>query len=460
VRHRNRSRSEFGRRGSTRGGKRLGTTLSGSQTVQTLGCNIFILVLNMATSFMLSRALGPGGRGEVAAAMLWPPLFVYLFGLGITSSVVFFAASSGFQSKVLASASALALVQGLAGAAIGFFLLPLLLASQHANVVAAGRVYLLVVPISLVTLCATGVLQGSRRILAFNGVRLIVPGGYLAGALVLVFLHVVTPLTIVLLHLLLNLATLSACVVALGAVLRQADFRPSLAYVKRLVRYGVKVQLGDTSQLANLRLDQVLMAAWLRPRELGLYVVAVNASSLVSLVSTAVRMVSVPSIAQLEGSGARMSLVGSTFREYWIVSLFGTLVLAILLPYALPVFFGSPFSPAVAPAEVLLVASFALGAKDVLSGAAQALGDPWLGSRAELVSLPVTVVLLFVLIPRDGIMGAAISSLAAYATQLAVTVVGFRVRHGLATADLLLPNRRDLAALRRSWLHVLLGRGA
>jgi len=443
-----------------RGGKRLIATLSGSHTLQTLGCNIFILVLNMGTSFMLARALGPSGRGEVAAAMLWPPLFAYLFALGITSSVVFFAASSGSQSRLLASASVLALIQGLAGAAVGFFLLPLLLASQHANVVDAGRVYLLVVPISLVTLCAVGVLQGSLRILAFNVVRLILPAGYLAGALLLVFLHVATPLTIVLLHVLLSIATLIACFLALRAVLRQADFRPSLVYVKRVVRYGIKVQLGDTSQIANLRLDQILMAAWLRPRELGLYVVAVSASNLLSLVSTAVRMVSVPSIAQLEEHGARVSLVGKTFREYWIVSLFGTLVLAFFLPYAIPVFFGAPFSPAVAPAEVLLVASFALGAKDVLSGAAQGLGDPWLGSRAELGSLPVTVVLLLVLIPRDGIMGAAISSLAAYGTQLAVTVVGFKVRHGLRSTELLCPNRHDIVALGQSWRRVFKGGGA
>nr|MDQ6925802.1 polysaccharide biosynthesis C-terminal domain-containing protein [Candidatus Eremiobacteraeota bacterium] len=127
----------------------------------------------------------------------------------------------------------------------------------------------------------------------------------------------------------------------------------------------------------------------------------------------------------------------ATFRKYALVSVAGTVVLAAVLPFAIPFVYGRAFAGAVSPALVLLAAGLCLGAKQVLAGGAQALGDPWLASRSEIIGAVVTICLLPVLLPRLGIMGAALATLAAYATQLVVVLAGLSRTHAIGVPSLM-----------------------
>jgi len=98
-----------------------------------------------------------------------------------------------------------------------------------------------------------------------------------------------------------------------------------------------------------------------------------------------------------------------------------------------------------------------LGGKDVLSGAAQALGDPWLGSRTEVVSAVATVVLLLILLPTLGIMGAATASLVAYAIQLGLLVLGLKQAYGISPGALLELRVHELSKVPRILVSRLAG---
>ena len=98
------------------------------------------------------------------------------------------------------------------------------------------------------------------------------------------------------------------------------------------------------------------------------------------------------------------------------------------------------------PAEVLLLGVLFIGAKEVLAGAAQALGDPWSGSQAHLWALGVTVILLYLLLPSWGIMGAAAATTTAYATQLVIVTYRLRRLHGISPADLFRIGPDDVSA--------------
>jgi O-antigen/teichoic acid export membrane protein len=196
------------------------------------------------------------------------------------------------------------------------------------------------------------------------------------------------------------------------------------------------VLIGDLSQAANLRLDQVLMAGMLPAVQLGWYVTAVSAAGLAQTLSTAVKMVVIPSVANQAEVSIRVSMLRRAFQRYWILSLIITLLVAVALPVLIPLVFGEEFRPSILVAEVLLLGALFIGAKEVLTGGAQALGNPWLGSRAELLALGVTVVLLLVLLPVMGIMGAAIASAAAYFASLVALVYGLRQEYVISVGDL------------------------
>jgi O-antigen/teichoic acid export membrane protein len=234
------------------------------------------------------------------------------------------------------------------------------------------------------------------------------------------------------------------------AVLFKAGILPTsrldLALGKEMLKYGVKVNAGDISGMANQSLDQALMAAWLPPVYLGLYVVAVTSAGVSQLFSGAVRMVATPSIAQRESTSERAAVLQGVFRRYWLLSFLISVAVSILLPILIPMLFGVRFRPAIWPAEVLLLGTFLGGAREVLTGGAQALGDPWLGSRAQLGALVVTVALLYFLLPRLGIMGAAIATSAACGVQLLIVVAGLHRSHAISVASLFRIHGGDLSS--------------
>ena len=391
----------------------------------------------LINSILLSRWLGPEGRGEVAAAVLWPTLLTYLSSMGLITAIMYFAARPESRPQaIFANALWLGLVQSALATLLGFVALPGLLNSQLPAVVTASRIYLLVIPLSLLTQYGTSILQGRMRIAAFNWLRLIVPVGYLTGTIILLLAGRLTLMNIILLLLLCNALTMVATWAALSRLDIHPRFGVDIGLTRQLLKYGGKIQVGGITGMANMSLDQVLMAAWLPSNYLGLYVVAVNGASLAQIFSQAVQLVLTPSITQKESLAERAAVLQSAFHSYWLGSLLITAAIAVLLPAAIPVVFGASFRGAIWPAEVLLLGSFFIGAKEVLGGGAQALGNPWLGSKAQVIALVVTVTLLYLLLPRLGIMGAAIATAAAYWTQLAVVAHGLRQAHGISLRQL------------------------
>jgi O-antigen/teichoic acid export membrane protein len=241
-----------------------------------------------------------------------------------------------------------------------------------------------------------------------------------------------TLIEIIFLHLALQILALIVTFVALYISGIQLQPKVDKTLAKLMLRFGSKVQVGDISQSANLRLDQALMAGLLPSTQLGLYVVAVSAAALPQALSHAVRIVIAPTIAQEESPAQRAMILEQMFRKYLIVGLTVTILIAGVLPWVIPMVYGAKFSEALWPAELLLLATLLGGAKEVLIGGAQALGNPWLGSRAELVALGITLVLLPFLLLKVGILGAAIATAAAYATHLIIMVHGLKRSHEIS----------------------------
>ncbi len=403
-----------------------------SNVAQTFATNVCLTGIGFVNSMFLARWLGSAGRGELAATFLWPTLLIYLCAFGLIPAVAYHAAlPDSSPGKVAGSAFSCAVWQGAAALAGGYILIPLLLHSQSRQVIADSRLYLWVVPLIIVSQYGQAVLQGRLHFKHLNGLRAVVPAGYLLGTLVLHQAGLLSARNIVFLHI-----TLQVLVAILTIrVSRGLGFLDGLGMdrgvVKKLLGYGGKVYAGEVTSTANLRLDQILMAALFPPEMLGVYVVAVSSASIPEMFASAVRMVSSAKIAAVATPEARREQLVSTFRKYIAISLPGILLMALVLPFAIPLVFGREFEAAIVPAEVLLVGSLLLGIRGVLAGGAQALGDPWIGSKAEVCSLPVTSALLLLLMPKFGILGAAIASVLSYATQVAVIAAGLR-RHGVA----------------------------
>ena len=416
-----------------------------SHISRTLFTNLVIAAFGLANSVLLSRWLGPVGRGEVAAAMLWPGLLVYLSSLGLIQSCMYFSALPDAKpQKVWGNASLMGLVQSTLTVCAGFVLMPWLLKSQTVEVINASRMFLLMVPLSLLTQYGGSVLQGRLQIALFNFMRAIIPVGYLTGTLAFFLTERLTVINIIYLHIFLNILCLIAILISLVKIGLNLKPETDMPLAKSMLRYGLKVNLGNVTGLANSSLDQVLMAAFLAPVNLGLYVVAVSSAMILQMLPHSVQMVLSPTIAQKESAEERVNILKRVFRNYWMISLLACFGMVPIIYFGVPVIFGAGFRDAILPAEILLLGIFFLGAKDVLSNGAQSLGDPMLGSKAQLTGLFVTVALLCILLPTMGIIGAAITTTTGYLVQFVVVVLGLQRKHQIPPMELFRFSLKDV----------------
>ena len=420
---------------------RLRAQASGAAT-SSLVATALIQVLNVVTGVILARTLGPSGRGELAAVILWPTMLWTVGNLGVVDSVTFHSARrSAPQRSIVSTSLAIALVQSAVLVAIGLVLVPLVLAKQEASVVRDCLIFLASIPTSLVTLYLASVLNGTHRFVAFNVVRTTVFVGNAAGLVALAIASELTVTSAMFAYLASQVLTvLIAAILVLPST--GPPSRPERLLAREMLAYGFRSQLSTISNLLNERVDQLVISIVLAPASLGLYVVAWTMTSLSSMIGYSVTFAALPRVAQAESAEERRARAHRYVFLTFAATVAVTIPVLLLAPEILRIFFGGDFVQATGVTRVLLVASIALGTGRVLEAVLKGVNRPLHAGLAEGAGLIVTAVGLGALLPTLGLMGAAITSLAAYSVTACVALNLANRALGTTGAELLGPEWR------------------
>jgi O-antigen/teichoic acid export membrane protein len=413
----------------------------------TAGANGVIAALAFCTGSLSARLLGVQGRGELAAIQMWPSAVAGFAALGLPEAVVYFAARDPERAaSYLSSALGCALAAVIPFSLLGYALMPVLLRAQAPWVVADARWYMSVFP---AVIAVGGTLLISLRarghFLIWNVFRTAPAIGLLAVLAAAWLYNRATPGFVA-------AGTVLMWLLMAGAlahiVLRRipGPYLPHARQSGAMLRYGLPSVLGGLPQLLNYRLDQILMASMLPAQMLGFYVVAVAWSGALSPVLSAVGSVLFPHIASQASSQRRALLFPKAIRLSALTSLCLAAGLLLITPWAITLVFGPAFHASIRPACVLVIAAAAATVNTVLEEGIRGLGRPGVVTRAEFVGLAVTFVALLVLLPRMGIMGAALASMMAYGTVSAVLLLESCWLTGCRISDLLVPASGEILA--------------
>jgi len=409
----------------------------------TVVANVMIAVVGTAAAILSARLLGPKGRGELTAIQLWPTLLAILASFGMPEALVYLTAKTrGTAGGQLGTAMTIGSFTALVFGAFGYLALPFLLAAQPQLTVAHARTYLLVIPLYIVTLLPCHPLRSRNAFLEWNLLRvapgvawlIIVAGAYILGT--------ARPATLADAYLL-ALGCLSLPVFLIVRRIIPGPYWPSRSIGRSLLAYGLPAVTTTLPQLANLRLDQLVMAGFVPAAQLGYYVVAVTWSAAASLVLIAVGMVLFPSVAGLADAGERFRAVASVSRVGLALSIGLSCVVALATPTGIVVLASARFRPAIVPALVLVGAGTIYGYNYVLAEGIRGLGHPRTVLWAELGGACVTIVSLWWLLREMGIVGAAISSVLGYSVTMLLLVNSASRLLKCSLSDLLLPRKAD-----------------
>lgn len=398
--------------------------------------NGLIVLLGFVSGPILARALGPAGRGDLAAILLPITLAPVVFSLGLGTFVSREAARRTSLPVLLGSVGPLMLALGVCAALLG---------PSIAALFAGGRdvVYtyvligFLIMPLSMVALLLQDFAVGLERWNLVVAARLIAAVSSTAAIAVLYVLGELTVASTAIVMLVAGVLS-AAPALALAPKLRRPRFRLDIA--RRSVPFGFKAWVGGMGSIANVRLDQVLMTRLVHPRELGLYVTAVTVSHVfIAPVIGALTSAMLPRFATGDAE-----LIARVLRTTLVaVAIVGVLV-AAASPLIINVLFGSEFADALALTWLLLVATVPLAGVAVLSTALTSAGFPGFSAGSEVVTLLVTVPGLLLALPAYGATAAAVVSVAAYSAGFAWLLLGARRHLRLRWRELLLIRLSDV----------------
>lgn len=442
----------FGLRSSWRRFHRVSP--SGSNIAISAATNVGIACLGLLSGPLAARLLGPAGRGEVAAIqnLFW--LTAILAMLGLPEAATYFTARHpGEAGHVLATGIALTVLAMPVCFAVMYPLVPRILAAQPAETRHAAREILLAVPLYVAIVVGTNTVRGANKLIHWNLLRLLPGGGwlvFLAGAW---FWGMKDPVRIAF-----GYIAVLACIVApvlwIAGRLVPSSWSPSPKLAAPMLRYGMPLAGAAIPQTLNLRLDQILIGAFLPPYQLGLYVAAVAWSTAVFLMPNAIGNVLFPRIASAAASPVeRVRTLAQGVRIGILTSGTVGIFLLALTRYAIPLLFGKAFAPAVAVAYILIFAAVICALNIIFEESLRGLGDTRGVFWGETVGVGITVLSLALLLPRLGIIGAGVASIFGYGTTCAVLVVRICGATGFSLVSLL-PRPADLhfLALRlRGW---------
>jgi O-antigen/teichoic acid export membrane protein len=208
--------------------------------------------------------------------------------------------------------------------------------------------------------------------------------------------------------------------------------------LRSIFSYGFNNHIGTISNWFNERADQMLMAVWLAPEQLGWYIVAVSVSGIVRLPSLAISLLALPAIAGAKNEGKRH--IASLYSRLNVTLSFCVgLVLIIFTPFLIPLFYTDAFRPSIILAQVLIVASTFTAMSTTWAAALRGFNQPRATSIAQLLSLSITVLGLALVLVAWQAMGAAIVSLVAYAVSAGYLASHLLKNMQLSFQEILIP---------------------
>jgi len=377
--------------------------------------------------------------------MLWPTVLGGVGLWGLPEATAFcIARQPSHRGQILPAALTIAVGLSVILLPIGWIVIDRIALGYSPEARAAAFLYLGFIPLNLVSSAVSSMHQGSLSIGRWNALRITV--------------HVIYPALIVLLYLAgrASVPTFAAAMlvanvapIVIGLILARGKGwfggGPRREEVRALLSFGGKVHVGNTIAMLSERADQLAISLLLSPVALGLYVVAMTIGRGMSAIGETMSVLAFPKVAYAEGLAAQAAIAGRHARAVLLMSVVAAAIGIPLTPMVVVWVFGPEFASAVPVTQVLLLAVVPLNVKTVLAAVLKGVDRGLDVGFIQAASLLVSVLLLLLLLPTVGLLGAAIAFLITQVVTVAMLARKVRQRFNLPLPDFLLPKRSDLA---------------
>lgn len=208
--------------------------------------------------------------------------------------------------------------------------------------------------------------------------------------------------------------------------------------------FTIKVGALNLISLLNYRVDVYIVAILSSPATLGMYTIAVAAAESLQTVTQVATIITAPHIGSLERSDA-LKLTSRCVRNNTALAAILCIFVGIAAPVLIHLLYGSKFMAIVPALRVLLLGVVALsGASALSSYFTLKMGRPEVAVVIASVSAAICFTVTMFLLPRIGILGAAIGTASSYIFAQALGVWYFCHDTGETPPSVLFLRRDDV----------------
>lgn len=337
----------------------------------------------MLQGVLLARMLGPAGRGEFAAVILWPSIFAGLGMLGVNMAIARFAGQGLSLDGLVRTATKAAFATGFISALACWLALPTLLPQEKHHLLPAAHIFLFFIPINHLGLNLQGIDHGTGNFVWLNVTRALLYPVFFTGIVICWWVANDKVFWVAAALLLAN-----STVVLLRLVERRKSFMGQQRGVdtKKLINSSLPFATASGIAIIYMQMDKALLVWLLSPAEIGWYMAAFAAAGSINVLNNSLGIMQFSTAAQAEPRRGFPALA-SMIRRGSLLSILSAVVLATLLPMLVPLVYGADFKPATGIASFLLPGLVLAGLGEVANQALRGQGQPVAGVVFKVLGL-------------------------------------------------------------------------
>lgn len=343
--------------------------------------NLVIQGSTLLQAVILSRILGPQGKGEFIEIILWPTIVSGFSILGLYTGLAKLCAKDKLYNHWnFAKAS---LISTLIVGSLGTLLCMIISPQLVSNV---GEIKKLAVFFSffvIVNNVARGFIaidHGRKQFTKYSITRAILNPIFLFLLSILYCFNAINLSTVIYSFFCANLLV---ALIRVFYSLRDESSKKSIFPIRKLFRYSLKYSVSDFSEPIYAYYDKAILALVLTSYDLGLYTTAYSSAGIITVISNVYGTKIFSDLA----SGTSPDSIMRALRYNSFLMIILSIGLSLLLPYLIPIVFGEKFEGAILPSIILTVTCLLQGESYIVERGLLGMGCPYAGVRAKIVSM-------------------------------------------------------------------------
>ncbi|MDD2889357.1 MAG: oligosaccharide flippase family protein [bacterium] len=383
-------------------------------------------IISFASSLLVgiifARVLGPEGKGALKLLILVPSMIVGFGTMGIEIANIYFIGQKKYDIQLLMGNT---IVVTIVMSVIIMILYPIFIPHFFSVLKVDVPYYLklltyFIVPLGLLGTFLSSFLLGLQRIVIRSIIDIIRSVSLLLFIIICIFVFHAGLHSILIINIFISLLPVGLMFLVLKDVVKIFPSYDKEAF-KSVFCFGIKGYVGNVTHYFNIRLDLFLVAFFLGPKEVGIYSVAVGLGELIWYIPSAISTVMFPAIAN-STMGASKVLAINTVQKLFIPFIIIGLGIAVFGKFFIHFLYGEQFITAYPALVLLLPGILIMGICGPFWDYITGIGKIEYNLLTAPLSLGVTVALDIILIPKFGIVGAAIASSCAYIVATLVII--------------------------------------